>query len=99
MLKPFWQKSFVDIIDRIDKMFDEVDEPDYNWRCRFTWILFFCMQDSDKKADAYKVLERLWETTKKKGDCDFQDSLLRLRIHIGKDNKPTLSTIHVSTFE
>jgi hypothetical protein len=36
------------------------------------------------------VLERLWETTKKKGDCDFQDSLLRLRIHIGKDNKPTL---------
>lgn len=71
MLKPSWQKSFVDILDKIDKMFDEVDEPDYNWRCRITWVLFFCMYDGDKKADAFKLLERLWETTKKKGDCDF----------------------------
>lgn len=72
MLKPMWQKSFIEILDRIDKMFDEVDEADYNWRCRFTWLLFHCMQDlPEKKNDAFKVLDRLWETTKKKGDCDF----------------------------
>jgi hypothetical protein len=52
-------------------MFEEVDEPDYNWRCRFTWLLFYCMYDGDKKPDAFKLLERLWDTTKRKGDCDF----------------------------
>ncbi len=71
MLKPNWQKSFTDILDRIDRMFDEVDEQDYNWRCRFTWLLFYCLYDGDKKPEAFKVLDRLWETTKRKGDCDF----------------------------
>lgn len=51
-------------------MFEEVDEADYDWRCRFTWLLFYCLYD-DRKADAFKLLDRLWETTKKKGDCDF----------------------------
>ena len=90
MLKPSWQKFFVEILERLDKMFDDVEEPDYNWRCRFTWLLFYCMYDQDKKQEAFKVLERLWDTTKRKGDCEFQDSLLRLRIHMGKENKPTL---------
>jgi len=49
MLKPNWEKFFVDILEKIDKMFEEVDEADYNWRCRFTWLLFHCMYDSDKK--------------------------------------------------
>lgn len=71
MLKTYWQKNFVEIIEKIDKMFDEVDEPDYNWRCRFTWLLFYCMYDADKKQEAFKLLDRLWDTTKKKGDCDF----------------------------
>lgn len=87
MLKPMWQRSFVDILDKIDRMFEEVDESDYDWRCRFTWLLFYCLYDNDKKPEAYKLLDRLWDTTKKKGDCDFQDSLLRLRIHIGKEYK------------
>ena len=38
-----------------------------------------------------KVLERLWENTKKKGECDFQDSLFRLRIHLGKENAAMLT--------
>ncbi|CAD8135763.1 unnamed protein product [Paramecium octaurelia] len=91
MLKPQWQLSFVDILDKIDKMFEEVDEADYDWRCRFTWLLFYCLYD-DRKADAFKLLDRLWETTKKKGDCDFQNSLLRLRIHIGKEYKQALDS-------
>jgi hypothetical protein len=48
------------------------------------------MYDGDKKAEAFKLLEKLWDTTTKKGDCDFQDSLLRLRIHVGRESKPTL---------
>ena len=73
-------------------MFEDVDEPDYNWRCRFTWLLFYCMYDSDKKPEAYKILDKLWDTTKKNGDCNFQDSLLRLRIHIGRESKPMLDS-------
>ena len=61
----------MDILDKVDRMFEDVDEPDYNWRCRFTWLLFHCLYDNDKKPEAYKLLDRLWETTKKKGDCDF----------------------------
>ena len=33
-LKPNWIKHFKDIIERFDKLMFEVDEPDYNWRCR-----------------------------------------------------------------
>lgn len=39
MLKPQWTKYFTDIIRTIDSLFDEVDEPDYNWRCRYTILL------------------------------------------------------------
>ncbi len=52
-------------------MFDDVDEQDYNWRCKFTWLLFYSLYDSDKKQEAFKVLDRLWDTTKRKGDCEF----------------------------
>lgn len=86
MLKPHWEKFFVEIIEKIDKMFEEVDEVDYNWRCRFSWLLFHCLFDADKKVEAFKVLEKLWVTAKNK-DCDFLDSLLRLRLHMGKENK------------
>ena len=72
MLKSNWQKNFTEIVERICKLFDEIDEPDHNWRCRFNLILHQCLYDSDKKPDAFKVLDQLWEKTKKK-NCDFQD--------------------------
>lgn len=71
MIKQNWVKNFSEVVEKFDKLFDEVDEADYNWRCRFTWILFLCLYDAEKKPDAFKVLDRLWETTKKKGPCNF----------------------------
>ena len=46
-------------------------------------ILYQCMYDADKKADAFKVLDTLWDKTKNK-PCDFQDSLFRLRCYLCK---------------
>ena len=40
-----------------------------------------------KKPDALKIFEKLWDLTKKKGDCDFQDNLFRLRIHLAKGQR------------
>lgn len=86
LLKENWQRHFIEIVEKIDKLFDDCDEPDYNWRCRFTLMLFQCLYDADKKPEAFKILEKLTNITKIKGDCEFQDQLLRLRIHLGKEN-------------
>ena len=64
---------------------EEVDEPDHNWRSRFTLVLYQCLYDAEKKADAFKILDGLWERTKNK-PCDFQDSLFRLRCYLSKEN-------------
>ncbi|EAR90704.2 hypothetical protein TTHERM_00705200 (macronuclear) [Tetrahymena thermophila SB210] len=93
MIKQNWSKYFTDVVKTLDQLFDDVDEPDYNWRCRYTWILFQCLYDSDQKQEAIKVLDRLWENTKKKGPCNFQDQLLRLRIHLCKENPAQLGNI------
>lgn len=46
MLKSNWLKNFTDIVERIYKLFEEVDEPDQNWKCRFMLILFQCLYDN-----------------------------------------------------
>jgi hypothetical protein len=83
MLKQNWQKNFTEIINRIYNLFEEIDEPDHNWRCRFALILYQSLYDSDKKPDAFKILDLLWDKTKNK-PSDFQDSLFRLRVHLSK---------------
>ena len=85
-LKENWQKNFVEIVEKIDKLFEEVEESDYNWRFRYTLLLFQALYDADKKPEAFKILEKLVNAVKNKGGCDFEDQLLRLRIHLGKEN-------------
>lgn len=46
MMKPNCQKNFADIVERVYKLLEEVDEPDHNWRCRFTWVLYQCLYDA-----------------------------------------------------
>ena len=40
MIKKHWVKKFADYVDSLDKLFDAVDDPDHNWRCRYSWLLF-----------------------------------------------------------
>jgi len=55
-------------------------------------IFYQCLYDSDRKADAYKVLDTLWEKTKNK-PCEFQDSLFRLRVFLCKENNALAANI------
>ena len=66
MLRQQFMKNFTEIYERIYKLFEEFDEPDQNWRCQFTLILFQCLYDNDKKPDAFKYLDTLWERAKSK---------------------------------
>ena len=43
--------------------------------------------------DALKVLDKLWDLTKKKGECRFQEVLFRNRVHLYRDNAGTLGAI------
>ena len=69
--KPQWSKNFVDIIEKISNLLEEVDDSDFNWRCRYLNVLVKAMIDADKKPDDLKMLDKLWDLTKKKGECKF----------------------------
>lgn len=45
ILRTAWQRKFADIFERIYKIFEDLDEPDHNWRCRFSLILYQCLYD------------------------------------------------------
>ena len=92
MLRPGWQRYFTEIYDRVYRNLDELEEPDHNWKCRFCMILYQCLYDADKKPEAFKVLDTLWEKTKSKA-CEFQDSLFRLRVFLSKENGALLAAI------
>jgi hypothetical protein len=51
------------------------------------------MVDADKKPDALKILDKLLDLTKKKGECKFQETLFRNRIHLYRDNNAVLANI------
>lgn len=91
MFRPMWSNHFQELLEKIDKLFEEIDEVDFNWRCKLTLILFQCLYDAGKLAESFKILDKLWDLTKKKQECDFQDNLLRIRIHYGKENGPLLT--------
>jgi hypothetical protein len=96
MLRAGWQRAFVDVYERIHRLLEEADEADHNWRCRFAIVLYQCLYDAERKPDAYKVLDALWERTRNRA-CDFQDSLFRLRVFLCKENNALVAAIKKDT--
>lgn len=97
LVKPQWSKNFVEIIEKISNLLEEVDDSDFNWRCRYLNVLVKAMTDADKKPEALKVLDKLWDLTKKKGECKFQETLFRNRLHLYRDNNAVLGNIKKET--
>jgi hypothetical protein len=97
LIKPQWSKAFAELIEKISNLLEEVDDSDFNWRCRYLNILVKSMVDADKKPDALKMLDKLWDLTKKKGECKFQETLFRNRIHLYRDNNAVLGNIKKET--
>lgn len=97
LIKPQWSKNFVEFVEKISNLLEEVDDSDFNWRCRYLNVLVKAMVDADKKPEALKVLDKLWDLTKKKGECKFQETLFRNRIHLYRDNNGVLGNIKKET--
>jgi hypothetical protein len=55
------------------------------------------MFDAEKKPEALKVFDKLVDLTKKKGNCNFQETLFRNRIHLNKDNNGVLQAVKKDT--
>ena len=71
LMKPQWSKNLVEIIEKISNLLEEADDSDFNWRCRYLNALVKAMFDAEKKPEALKILDKLWDLTKKKGECKF----------------------------
>ena len=86
-----WSKALVEILEKISNLLEEVDDFDFNWRCRYLNALTKAMLDAEKKPEALKVLDKLVDLTKKKGNCNFQEVLYRNRIHYNKETAAVLA--------
>lgn len=93
LLKPGWSKHLVEFLERISNLLEEFDDSDFNWRCRYLSGLCRAMFDAEKKPEALKILDKLNDLTKKKGECEFQEVLFRNRMHLYRDNNGALGTI------
>ena len=96
-MRPGWSKYLVDILEKISNLLEEADDSDFNWGCRYLNGLCKALEDAVKKPEALKILDKLVDLTKKKGDCNFQETLFRTRMHMYKDNNGVLGNIKKET--
>ena len=97
LMRVGWSRHLVDILERISNLLEEADDSDFNWRCRYLNGLCKALEDAGKKPESLKILDKLVELTKKKGDCNFQEALFRTRLHMYKDNNGVLGNIKKET--
>ena len=97
LMRPGWSKQLAEILEKISNLLEEVDDFDFNWRCRYLNCLVKAMFDAEKKPEALKVFDKLVDLTKKKGNCNFQETLFRNRIHLNKDNNAVLQAVKKDT--
>ena len=96
-MRPGWSKLLVEILEKVSNLLEEIDDFDFNWRCRYLNCLIKAMFDAEKKPEALKVLDKLVDLTKKKGQCNFQETLFRSRIHLNKDTPAALAIVKKDT--
>lgn len=97
LMRPGWSRHLVDILEKVSNLLEEVDDFDFNWRCRYLNSLVKAMFDAEKKPEALKVFDKLIDLTKKRGNCNFQETLFRNRIHLNKDNNAALQAAKKDT--
>lgn len=97
-MRPGWSKFIIEVLERISNLLEEADDSDFNWRCRYMNALCKSLTDAEnKKPESLKILDKLVDLTKKKGECNFQEALFRTRIHMYRDNNGVLGNIKKET--
>jgi hypothetical protein len=97
LMRPGWAKQLVEILEKVSNLLEELDDFDFNWRCRYLNGLVKAMFDAEKKPEALKVLDKLVDLTRKRGHCNFQEVLFRNRIHLNRDNNAALQAVKKDT--
>lgn len=73
--------EFTEIVQIINQTLTAQLEEEYGWNGFFSWLLFYCMEDSKtSKNESALILEKLWENSKQ-NQYFFHDALFRLRVH------------------
>lgn len=86
MIRPNFGRSVIEAVEKISGLLEEIDYPEIPWRVRYLQALCNCYHDADKKPEAQKAADKLWDLTKRKGNVEFQETLWRLRVHLNKEN-------------
>jgi hypothetical protein len=86
MLLPGFSKSFIENLEKVSAMLEEIDDIDVSWRVRFLQALSNAYLDADRKADAQKVLDKIFDIMKRKGQVNYIEVLLRMKVHVNKEN-------------
>jgi hypothetical protein len=92
-LKAGYSRSFTDCFERLSLLLDECDDPDVSWRARVLQALVNCYLDAERKPEAQKACDKLWDLTKRKGQVPFQEVLWRLKVHTVRDNAGAVGSI------
>jgi len=93
MVKAGFGKQVGECFERLYTLLEEMDDPDVGWRVRVMQALVNCYMDGDRKPDAQKLFDKIWDVLKRKGSVPFQEALWRLRVHIVKDNSGSVNSI------
>ena len=86
MLLPGFAKSFTDNLEKMSALLEEMDDIDISWRIRYLQALANAYLDADRKADAQKVLDKVWDIMKRKGQVNYVEILWRMKVHVNKEN-------------
>lgn len=86
ILLPGFSKSFTENLEKISAMLEEIDDIDVSWRVRYLQALANAYLDADRKADAQKVLDKIFDIMKRKGQVNYIETLWRMKVHVNKEN-------------
>ena len=78
--RPGHLKEFTEMVNVVNQTLASQVEDEYDWNGFFTWLLFYCLEDSKlQKNEATQILEKLWENSKQ-NNYFFHEALFRLRM-------------------
>ena len=86
MMLPGFAKSFTENLEKMSALLEEMDDIDVAWRVRYLQALANAYLDADRKVDAQKILDKVWDIMKRKGQVSYIETLWRMKVHVNKEN-------------
>jgi hypothetical protein len=84
--RPGHLQEFTEIVKAVRGALVTQVEEEYDWNGFFSWLLFYCLEDSKaSKAESVQVLEKLWESSKQT-NYFFHEDIFRLRVAYSAGN-------------